>query len=351
MNRKKENISVNNSNSWQNAWKDTGDNILFNDNDIALFEMTGPYTRALKDLEEVRNDPSLATARKDARKIISDFKSRAEKLEANEKFIADGLSGSDEASNILEEIKKIKLEINEKHINELTADWVKEWHESRQQGAVKEEKNKEIRNFITSSLEKEEPSPVNNLKVVEEEAEIEAIEKASKTRRRIPLRWISYSVAASLVMLFLIKSLLPSASPEKLYNQYYKPFEIVSTVTRDATEGSSALENAVISYKNGDYRGAAASFADVIAQDPAKVAPRFYFAMSEMAAGELKNAVDILASIAGKGGEYSKEADWYLGLAYVKTGENAKARNCFESLSKSGGFYSERADKLLRRLK
>jgi len=70
-----------------------------------------------------------------------------------------------------------------------------------------------------------------------------------------------------------------------------------------------------------------------------------------MASGENKQAVNILESIAGKGGEFSREAEWYLGLAYIKTGETAKARNCFESLSKSGGYYSDRAEKLLRRLK
>jgi len=349
MNSKKKNINANNGSSWHDAWK--GDNILFSDDDIALFEMTGSYTRALSDLEEVRDDTSLAGARKDAGKMVSDFKSRAERLEANEKFVSDVLSGSDENRNILEEIKKIKLEINEKQINELTADWVKEWHENRQQGAVKEEKKREIRNFITSSLEKDEPLPEINLTGVKEEAAIETKEKDRKTVRRIPLRWISYSAAAVLALLFVIKSLLPSTGPEKLYSQYYKPFEIVSPVTRNATEGKNRLEDAVTMYKNGDYRGAAASFADVIAYDKTLVAPRFYYAMSEMASGENKQAVNILESIAGKGGEFSREAEWYLGLAYIKTGETAKARNCFESLSKSGGYYSDRAEKLLRRLK
>ncbi len=351
MDSEQENTIGMNNRSWRDAWKASGNDTLFSDNDMALFEMTGVCTRALSDLDEVRNDPALTGAKKEAGKIVTDFKSRAEKLEANEKFIAEVLSETVENRNMLEEIKKIKLEINEKQINELTADWVKEWHENRQKGAAKEEKKKEIRNFITSSLETEEPYENYNLKTSGRDEDEIINKKDKKPVRKLSVKYISFSAAAAIALLFVIKSLLPSAGPDKLYDKYYRPFNIVSPVTRNATEGKNLLGEAINKYKSGDFRSASATFSAIADADTTLVAPRFYFAMSEMAAGKYKEAITLLTSVVAKGGQYSKEADWYLGLAYLKNGDTKKARDCFISLSESPGFYSERSGKLLRRLK
>ncbi len=351
MRSNKENIVGENGRSWRDEWDEKGNDLFINENDIALFEMTGSYVRALSDLEEVMNDPSLDNAKREAGKMVSEFKGRAEKLKANEKFISDILSETDENRNIVDEIKNIKLEINEKQISELTADWVREWHEKRHLSVANEETKNEIRNFIKTSLEKDGPVTENSTKANTDDRQIIENSVIEKPARKIPIRFIAFSAAAALALLIAIKSLLPYPGPDKLFNRYFEPFEIVSPVTRSAGNVKNILYDAVSKYKLGDYNGAAASFSDVISGDTTLVAPRFYFAMAQMAAGEYEQAINYLAPVVKNRGEYCKEAEWYLGLEYIKTGDKIKARNCFESLSQSEGYYSERSEKLLRRLK
>jgi TolA-binding protein len=351
MSSNSEDIIGENGKSLRDEWNETGNDMYLSENDIALFKMTGSYIRALSDIEEVMNDPSLDDAKREAGKMVSEFKGRAEKLRANEKFITDILSETDENRNIVDEIRNIKLEINEKQISELTADWVKEWHEKRHLSAAKDEKKNEISNFIKSSLEQDGPVNEDNYHTSIVDRQISEKRENEKHARKIPIRFIAFSAAAALALIIVIKSLIPYPGPDKLFTSYFEPFEIVSPVTRSAANERNLLYDAVSKYKVGNYKGAAASFADIMAGDTNQIAPRFYFAMSQIAAGEYEQAINFLVPVVKNGGEYCKEAEWYLGLAYIKTGNKIKARNCFESLSQSEGYYSERSEKLLRRLK
>ena len=77
----------------------------------------------------------------------------------------------------------------------------------------------------------------------------------------------------------------------------------------------------------------------------------FYLGITQIALGDYNQAITVLAGVANQAGELTKEARWYLGLAYIKAGNRAKASECFELLAQSSGFYRERSEKILRRLK
>jgi hypothetical protein len=321
--------------------KESDDGLLLNHEDSALFETFGEYMKGRLDLAEVRNDPSLPAMDIAAKEMISDYRVNSAKHSEDEKFIRDILVGVTPASKIKDEISNIKLETGNSDINEITTEWVKEWHEKKQKNGGRDPETEEIRDYITRSLESEINEP-----------EISLTQKEIKgSKRSLLVRYVSLSAAAVIGVFIFLRTVLPSADPEKLYNSYYKPFNVISTVTRSATSNepdrySSSIER----YKLGDYQNAAIGFSDVILKDTSVIAPRFFMGVTQLAMGNYNQAVNLLSAISGRSSEYHKEAEWYLGLAYLKTGDKEKAARCFELLSQSPGFYSELAGKILRRL-
>jgi hypothetical protein len=318
------------------------DNDMFNSEDSALLEAFGDYMKGQLDLDEVRNDPSLPEIENEVMSMISDYRTNSKKNSANKNFVRDSFSVTDPEKKISEEISNIKFEIHKSDVNDLTAEWVKEWHEKKKREVFKDSKSREIRDFITGSLETEEIEP-----------EIKVSEKVgSGIKRSFLIRYISLSAAAVIGAFILIRTLLPSSDPEKLYSSYYKPFNAISSVTRGmAEERQNGYAAAIESYRLGDYRTAEAGFSNVILNDTSLIVPRFFSGITQMAMGKYNQAASLLSSIAGRSGEYHKEIMWYLGLAYLKTGEKEKAVKYFRLLAQSPGFYSELSGEIMRRLK
>jgi tetratricopeptide (TPR) repeat protein len=324
------------------ASKGFEDDLLLSQEDSTLFETFGEYMKGRLDLEEVRNDPSLPAIDKVVREMISDYRVNGARHSDDEKFIRDIFTGINREKKIMDEISHIKLEIGNSNINEISEEWVKEWHEKRQKNVGKDPETEEIRDFITNSLEPEKSEPEISLNHKE----------GMGFKRSLLVRYISLSAAAVIVIFVLIRTLLPSSDPGKLYNSYYEPFNVVSPVTRSLTTNEpDSYQAAVERYKLGDYQTAALGFSDAILKDTSVIAPRFFMGITQLALENYDQAINLLTGVAGRSGEYRKEAGWYLGLAYLKTGEKEKAAECFGLLAQSPGYYSERAGKILRRLK
>lgn len=318
------------------------DDLLINSEDSAIFGTISEYMKGRLDLEEVRNDPALPGMDNVVREMISDHRVHGAKRTDDEKFIRDIFTGINREEKIIDEVSHIKQEIGNSNINEISEEWVKEWHEKRQKNGSKNQKTEEIRDFITSSLEPEKSEPERSLNHKEDKA----------FKRSLLVRYISLSAAAVIGVFVLIRTLLPSSDPEKLFNSYYEPFSAISSVTRSTTANEpDSYQAAVERYKIGDYQTAAIGFSVAILKDTSVIAPRFFMGITQLALENFDQAINLLSGIAGRSGEYRKEAGWYLGLAYLKTGEKEKAAECFGLLAQSPGYYSERAGKILRRLK
>lgn len=316
------------------------DDILLNHEDSVLFGNLSEYMKGRQDIEDVKNDPALSGTEKDVREMISDYNKNISANKDNENFIRGIFAESAPEEEIHNEISKIKQEVRESHLNEITVEWVKEWHEKRQRGGRNPE-TEEIKDFITSSLKSEESEPVKTLKT----------DNRKGFSRTLLVRYVSLSAAAVIGVFIIVRTLLPSSDPDKLYKSYYEPFKAVSAITRSAaSDGTDEYSAALEGYKLGDYQTASAGFSSVILKDTSNIAPRFFMGVAQMSLGNYDQAVNLLSSIPGRPGEYHKEAVWYLGLAYLKTGEKDKAAGCFSLLAQSPGFYSERAGKILRRL-
>ena len=218
--------------------------LMADSDDSALFETIGDYMKGRLDLEDVKNDPALSGAQEAVKGMISDYNNNISGNKENEKFIREIFSGKGSDNGLSDEIKFIRQEINDNKLNDITAEWVKEWHEKKQKMGGRDPETEEIRDFITGAINSPESEPV---KIVNNG-------RRQSSERSLFVRYASLSAAALLGAFLLIRTLLPSSNPEKLFTSYYKPFDAISPVTRSMNNNApDNYSSAIVSYKNGDY--------------------------------------------------------------------------------------------------
>ncbi|MCU0474325.1 MAG: hypothetical protein MUC93_13350 [Bacteroidales bacterium] len=325
----------------KDARRNFEDDPELNSEDSALFRMISEYMKGRIDLEEVKNDPALPGIEGIVSDMIEDYNKNKIPNVDNEKFIRDALNEEASDKKIMDEICQIKHEISNSNINEISAEWVKNWHEKGQRKGNKDWGKKKNRDFITSSLEPDKRNP-----------EIKITTEREKGLKRSFFRYFSLSAAAIIFAIVFINILSPLYNPEKLFNSYYEPLNAVLPGTRSLDiDQPDNYSSAIEKYKLGDYQSAAIEFSNALLKDNSAIIPRFYLGITQLELGNYDQAINLLSEVLGSLGEYGKDAEWYLGLAYLKTGEKGKASACFEILAQTSGFYQKRADKILRRLK
>lgn len=318
---------------------------VFDDNiqeaeDSVLLDSIDGYMKGRLDIEEVKNDPGLPGMQNIVKEMISDYNRNRSKSQENEKFIRDAFSEIPD-ERLLDEISSIKYELNNSKINDISAEWVKEWHEKRQKTCISGSRREEIKEFIVNSLESDE-----------KETRITLTAERNIGKRTLLIRYVSLSAAAVLGAFLMIKTLVPASGTENLFDKYYEPFNAVSPVTRSLTDNSDMnYQTAIENYKKGNYQSAALGFSNAISAYPSNREPLLYLGITEVELDNYDKAIAILSDISGSSGEYGKEAKWYLGLTYLKTGDKDKAYECFKMLSQRPGYYCKRSEKILRRIK
>ena len=327
---------------WNRTRNGFQNDLVADSDDSALFENIGDYMKGRLDLEDVSNDPALTDTKKAVKKMISDYTKNISGNKENEKFIREIFSGEESETGLTDEIEFIKQEIDNNKLNDITAEWVKEWHEQKQKIRLSDPKTKEISDFITGAINSTSSEPVNRMNDVSEKG----------SGRSLFVRYATLSAAALIGIFILIRTLLPSSDPDKLFNSYYKPFNAISPVTRSLNSNETDnYSSAIESYKTGQYESAATGFTSVLEKDASVASPQFFLGLSQLALGNYDRAINLLSGVVNVSVEYGKEARWYLGLAYLKTANKQKAAECFEYLARSDGFYRDRSEKILRRLK
>jgi TolA-binding protein len=326
----------------RNSWDDPGFEMLLSPGDSALFGKISDYMKGLSDIEDVKSDPAYSITNEEVKVMISDYRKNTIPNKDNEKFIRDSLEEETPEEKLKSEIGQIKYEISHSNLNDISSEWIKEWHEKRQRNINQDSKSEEIRNFVTGSLKQEEIG-----------AEIRSDErKKTGLSKSLITRYTSLAAAAIIGAVFLIRSLLPSNDPQKMFSKYYEPFKAVYTITRSTgASESESFNKAIGSYKAGDYKAAAAGFSEAMLNGPESYSAGFYLGITELELGNYNKAIDLLGGVVNLKGEYTKEATWYLGLVYTKSGNKIKASECFELLARSPGFYSDRSEKILRLLR
>jgi len=328
-----DNRNINMRSSGDNEWDDSA----LSAEDYALFQKIGSCLKGEFDTEEVKNDPAYEATNRAVRSMLSDYQLNTKNKE-NREFISSSLAAKEHEEQIKEEIREIRREIGNNKLDEISSEWVREWHEKKQHNGKNNPEQEAMREYISASLEAD--------------ADMEKAEPQPGLKRKLVIRYTSLAAAVITGAVILIATLLPGNNPDKIYSRYYESIEAVSPVTRSlAGDETDIWEAAVMSYNNGDYMSAAAGFSNLASVNPLSVIPRFYLGMCYLGLGEYEQAVDFLEPVVKEREEYSREAEWYLGLANLKLCDIETASACFESLVQSQGYYSERSEEILRRLR
>ena len=305
--------------------------------DFVLFNQINMQMRARLDMDEVMNDPALTEINMEAKEAIADYQRDKDKYKTQKSFVNENLNSTRSNEELENEIEEIEREIKEFKVNEISEGWVKEWLEKSP------DKQTELnRSYINTALLLNEIKP-----------ELKIIHNNKQSRNSFSrIQIISMAAAALIAGMVIIKLLIPSGNPEKIYTAYYEPMTALSPVTRDqGSNFSGQYLEALALYKMANYQTAYIGFSDVLKKDSNFTPALFFAGITQMELGNFEQAIPLLSDVIVNSNEFNKEAQWYLGLAYLKTGDKVKAGSYFESLSASDGFYHDRAAKILRRLR
>lgn len=322
-------------------FSDDWDDSSLSGEDRNLMIMMGEYLKAELDFEAVKDDPGYKEAERKARLIVTDSYSCKGK-DSDRKYISEALLSFEQEENLRDEIKKIKAEIKNNRVNDISSEWVREWHQ-KMQGTDKktDEVKEELLEYISSSLEKHE--------AVEYLPEL-PVKKS--IRRSLVVRYISLAAAVVTGSLIIFTTLVPGDDPVKIFNKYYDPEPAVSMVTRGTTLSETDIwEKAIDDYNTGNYISARDGFSLLNDMDAQSSAQRYYLGMTFIGLEDYKQAASLLSGVAEEQAEFAMEAKWYLGLVYLRLGDIKKASEYFEILAESPGYYSERASDILRRIR
>lgn len=316
------------------------DEFLFNKEDLILSKKITSYMRGYLDKEEVLNDPYYLETTAIAESMVTAFKIEKEHNKRNAAFVREAISVRLNHEDLTAEIHDIIDESESNKITEIAAGWVNEWQERDPKDKDENRSVSEIRDFVKSSAQLEGVHPGEGLPV---------IKKQSKYRTMIGL--LTLSAAAVAGVLITLRILLPS-DPDRLFNSNYEPLSVISPAVRGSDTGpadnyTSGLEK----YKAGDYTGAATLFSAELKKDPSNTASIFFMGLTEEALGNYNQAVILLSEVSGQSSEFKKDAQWYLGLAYLKLHDRKQASSCFSPLAQSPGFYRDKAERILNRMK
>ncbi len=322
----------------------SGDDFVLSPEDQVLLEKMGTSISVMLDLEEIKNDPGYENVRAMAPEIILEYKNKPFWNRENVKFVIESIEEAEEEAFLSQEIREIKRDALVHGVDAKAAEWVAGWSERKNNGLISDnEKNR--REYISGAL-------ADELQENEEKYSVKPVIINSKNRSFKLIKYFSLPAAAALLTFMILKFFTPQESPDELFNKYYQPAFVVSAVTRGIENDFAVNYSAGIEkYRKGDYTGALYHFGLAMKADEKATGTKFYYGITSLALGDFRSAEEYLDELAGTELDFGKDAQWYLGLAYLRTDEREKAIQCFKQLASSPGYYRDKALKILRRLK
>lgn len=146
---------------------------------------------------------------------------------------------------------------------------------------------------------------------------------------------------------FAIFQLIPSKSNEDIYQAYYSPFPLESSL-RGEQEPKSVI-NIKQGYKDGDYLNVIPELENLIKESPDQHVLKLYLATCYFEKNRHDKADALLNSIPTDSKLWQK-ALWYQSLAKLKLGEKDQAKVLLDQLINGKGSFKEKAIKLRKEL-
>ncbi len=136
-------------------------------------------------------------------------------------------------------------------------------------------------------------------------------------------RWLL--AAAILLALFAGTWLfitLPSVN-NQVYTRYYKPDP--GLISAMSTSDNYAFDRAMIDYKTGAYEPAIAAWKTLLQSNNGNDTLLYFLGSAYLAKTNTNSAIYYFKTLQNRQSGFSKDADWYLGLALLKKGKYTEA--------------------------
>lgn len=178
--------------------------------------------------------------------------------------------------------------------------------------------------------------------------------KAFILNKSLSLKWY-YKLTASIVLLvgiaaILFFSLRPTRN-ERLYSQYFMPYEVSRTVRGNVQPSESLFDKAMDAYENNDYKTSYSLLNEVCLSDQDNTEVCFFKGISAMKIEKFDEAIaSLIEANADNSSLYYEETKWYLALCYIKVYELNKARELLEKIVISDSYHKKDALNLLNDL-
>lgn len=131
--------------------------------------------------------------------------------------------------------------------------------------------------------------------------------------------WAKWTVAASMIGVLLAASLffLSRSPEEKLFDQFYRPDPGLPTFL--GVSDHYEFENAMVSYKMGDYGEAVQGWQQLLKSYPQNDTLNYFIGSAQLAEDHIGAAVQSLDQVvAVPGSVFRSDAYWYLALGHLK---------------------------------
>lgn len=190
-------------------------------------------------------------------------------------------------------------------------------------------------------------------------SKLEAIEVPPKVEEKRKFKYLTKwnIVAASLALFLGLGSLMflvnnkSTYSNEKVYSNYYKPYNVVMNTRSPDASIDNMLVNALKSYEARDYRTALNLFKQILEKDSTNITSNFYSGISNLEISEYHKAnKNFKRVLRHKNNLFIEQSEWYLGFCYLMTNERDKAIKQFSTIAKGNSFYRSKAQEILSKL-
>ena len=154
------------------------------------------------------------------------------------------------------------------------------------------------------------------------------------------------AMAAGAILRFVIFRSMP---PSVLYKKYYTVYS-ADAVVRSSQADVPAIDRAIQLYDLGRAGEALVLLDQIVRNDPANVAGRFYKGLALMETGDPANAIGCFRELpVNLPYPYGEPRDWYLALALLKENRIQEASAVLQHIDTGGGQYARMAKQMLKK--
>ena len=190
--------------------------------------------------------------------------------------------------------------------------------------------------------------------IYEKEISTPELSKVKPRRRKTKQRLVAVSSAVTAIVIaivFFFNQPDQSAINNKIFQEYYKPYDVTMNYRSAETGVDMILRKAFNEYENHDYSAALVLFQEVLKKRPEDNATNLYTGVTQIETQQFNAANHKFKTIMSHGANlYYEQAEWYSGFCYLKMDSTLEAINIYKNIASGNSSYKNQALNILDKL-